>query len=139
MRWSTCCLLLACATALAGCASMSPQASALHKAQYAWSGAIRWGDFDGARHLVGPDYREAHPASDLEMRRYEQIRISSYRDSGSSQNYEAGTAARDIQIGVINRHTTVRRMVEYRERWRWDPVAERWWLVSGLPDLWPAD
>src|SRR5690606_39923464 len=44
---------------LAGCASTSNSASALDAAQYAWSGAIRWGDFGGARNLVDPAVRAA--------------------------------------------------------------------------------
>ena len=43
---------------------------------------------------------------------------------------------RDIQIGVINRHTQAERSVRYREQWRWDPEAKTWWVTSGLPDLW---
>lgn len=138
MRLSTW-LLLSCLSLLAACASISPEAEALQKAQYAWSGAIRWGDFDGARHLVDPEYRKAHPISDLEVRRYEQIKISSYRDQGASRNLEAGTAVRDIEIGVINRHTMTERVVDYRETWRWDAEAETWWLTSGLPNLWGGD
>ncbi len=121
---------------LAGCASTSNSASALDAAQYAWSGAIRWGDFGGARNLVDPAVRAAHPLTQLQMDRYEQVQISSYRDVGGAADANAGLAMRNIEIGVINRHTMAERSVRYVEQWRWDEQARNWWLVSDLPDLW---
>lgn len=121
---------------VAACASSSPAANALDAAQYAWSGAIRWGDFAGAANLVDPDVREANPLTDLELERYEQVQITAYRDTGASRNLDAGTAVRDIEIGVVNRHTMAQRTVRYHEAWRWDAEAKTWWVTSGLPDLW---
>ncbi|MBW3551512.1 MAG: hypothetical protein KY442_12135 [Proteobacteria bacterium] len=133
-------ILLMCALVttllLGGCASAGREADALDRAQYAWSGAIRWGDFEGARNLVDPEYRKAHPMTPLQLDRYEQVQISSYRDVGSDRDIAAGTAMRDIEIGVVNRHTQAERTVRYRENWRWDPEAATWWLKGDLPDLW---
>lgn len=125
------------ATLLSGCASGGGQANALQSAQYAWSAAIRWGDFEGALNLVDPKHREAHPVTDLELQRYEQIRISSYRELGARAG--ASEALREIQIGVINRHNMAERTVRYTERWRYDPEAKAWWIVDGLPDLWAGE
>ena len=127
---------LAALLVLAGCGSASPAANALDSAQYAWSGAIRWGDFAGARNLVDPAVREANPLTQLEMERYEQVQVSSYRDVGGAVDTAAGRAMRNIEIGVINRHTMAERTVRYLEQWRWDEDAKAWWLVSDLPDLW---
>ncbi|MDQ3288088.1 MAG: hypothetical protein M3Q42_07465 [Pseudomonadota bacterium] len=121
---------------LGGCASTSREANELDRMQYAWSGAIRWGDFEGARNLVDPEYRKAHPLTPLQLARYEHVQISSYRDIGSDRNLDAGTAVRDIEIGVVNRHTLTERTVRYRENWRWNPEAKTWWLQGDLPDLW---
>jgi len=132
-------LILLCVLAVAGCASSSPAADALDTAQYAWSGAIRWGDFDGAATLVDPKVREEEPLTDLELKRYEHVQITSYRDRGASRNIEAGTAVRNIEIGVVNRHTMEQRMVGYTERWRWDEERKTWWVTSGLPDLWAEE
>ena len=125
-------LLAACA--LAGCAT-STQVNELDKVQYAYSAAIRWGDFEGAWQLVDPEYRKQHPLSDLEFERYKQIQVSGYRDL-AAQAIPGGTAVREIQIGVINRHTQVERSIRYTERWRYDPVTKQWWLTVGLPDFW---
>ncbi len=121
---------------VAGCASMGNEGNLLDTAQYAWSGAIRWGDFEGAMNLVDPKLRGEHPPTSMELERYKQVQISAYRDLGASADLKAGTATRDIEIGVINRHTQSERRVRYREQWRWDPAAKTWWLTTGLPDLW---
>lgn len=128
--------LVVAALVLAACASMSTRNNELDQAQYDWSAAIRWGQFAGARQMIDPEVLKARPLSDLEMQRYAQVRISSYRDVGSSADPEAGTASRSVQIGVINVHTQAERVVAHRETWRYDAVAKRWWNTSGLPDLW---
>jgi hypothetical protein len=122
--------------ALGGCASAGPKADALNQAQYAWSGAIRWGDFEGAWGMLEPDYRDAHPLTDFELERYRQVQISHYRDNDVMRDLEGGTAMRDVEIGVINRHTQAERSIRYQEAWRWDEAAKRWWLTSGMPDFW---
>ena len=117
---------------LPGCAT--DRLDGLQQAQYAYSAAIRWGDFEGAWNLVDPDYRKQHPMSDLEFERYKQVQISSYTELGA--NGGEGTAAREIGIGVVNRNTLVERQSRYMERWRYDPEAKTWWLTVGLPDFW---
>jgi hypothetical protein len=126
-----CCLLL-----LAGCPATAGQSNKLDKLQYAWSGAIRWGDFESAVNLIDPKVRAEKTPSALELERYKQVQISSYRDIGASSDFDTGEAVRDIEIGVINRHTMAERTVRYRETWRWDAEAKTWWVTSPLPDLW---
>lgn len=131
-------LSLACLFLLAGCASLQggTRSDALDRAQYAWSAAVRWNDFEGAVNMIDPDKREQLAPTALQMERYRQVQISGYRDVGTNTDMEAGTSVRDIQIGVINRHTQAERSLRYREAWRWDPEARTWWNISGLPDLW---
>ena len=124
---------------LAGCATMVNEGDKLEKAQYAWSAAIRWGDFEGAVNLIDPKLRDRDPPTAVEMERYKQVQVSAYRDIGASADLKGGTATRDIEIGVINRHTQAERSVRYREQWRWDPVARTWWLTTRLPDLWAGE
>lgn len=123
---------------LAGCASLQggTQRDALDRAQYAWSAAVRWNDFEGAVNMIDPEQRAKLVPTALQMERYRQVQISAYRDVGTSTDMKAGTSVRDIQIGVINRHTQAERSLRYREAWRWDPEARTWWNTSGLPDLW---
>jgi len=129
------CLLACCLVVLAGCPKSASKGSALDETQYAYSAAIRWGDFEGAYNLVDPKVREEHPLTDVDFSRYKQVQISGYRDLGGSP-LASGEVTREIEIGVINRNTLAERTVRYRERWRYDEEAKTWWLTSGLPDLW---
>lgn len=121
--------------ALGACATAGKldRSQALESAQYAYSAAIRWGDFEGAWNMVDPQYRSAHPLGAVDFERYKQLQVSAYHDLAAQGT--ADTAAREIEIGVVNRNTLVEREVRYTERWRWDPVAKTWWLTVGLPDL----
>ena len=129
------CLLACCLVVLAGCPKSASKGSALDETQYAYSAAIRWGDFEGAYNLVDPKVRAEHPLTDVDFSRYKQVQISGYRDLGGSP-LASGEVTREIEIGVINRNTLAERTVRYRERWRYDEEAKTWWLTSGLPDLW---
>lgn len=108
----------------------------LLEAQYDYSAAIRWGNFEGAWNLVDPKHRKEHPKTDLEFARYQQIQVSGYSELGSSMAPDKQTALREIGINVINKHTMTERSVRYTEAWRYDPVAKTWWLTSDLPDFW---
>jgi hypothetical protein len=119
---------------LAGCASTQPKMSELDKQQYAWSAAIRWGDFEGAWNLLEPAYREAHPLTDLQLSRYKQIQVSGYHELGSQVFPDH--ALREVEIGVVNRNTMAERTLRYTEQWTFDPVRKTWWVSSGLPDFW---
>ena len=131
-------MLLSLLLVLAGCgAAKMGQMGALQQAQYAYSAAIRWGDFEGAWNMVDPEYRKAHPMSELEFERYKQVQITGYHDMGEQVTQTA--ALREIGIGAVNRNTLVERQVRYTERWRYDAEAKVWWLTVGLPDLWQGE
>lgn len=131
-------VVLMAALVLAACASNS-RTSELERLQYAYSAAVRWGDFEGAWNLVDPEYREAHPMSDLEFKRFEQVRISSYRELAAQVLPDSNTAMREIEIGVINRHNQTERTLRYTEQWRYDSDRGQWWISGGLPDLWAGE
>lgn len=129
-------LCLAAALTVTACATTSGQRNKLEKMQYSWSGLIRWGDIENAINLIDPKLRPKFQLTPVEMERYQHVQISSYRDVGSSTDFDEGVAVRDIEIGVVNRHTMAERTVRYRETWRWDAEAKNWWVTSPLPDLW---
>ena len=129
--------LLLALLALAAPALAKSKMDQLQSNQYAWAGAIRWGEFESAWARVDPEYREQHPLSELELERYAQVQISSYRDLDQSVLPD-GSPARLIEIGVINKHTQAERTIRDREEWRWDQEKKTWWVRQGLPDLWPG-
>lgn len=128
-------LLAMLSAGLAGCASNGGQASALERAQYAYSAAIRWGDLDGAWAQLAPELRAKGEMNEIERNRWKQIQVTSYRVLSSEATPDGG-AARMIEIGVANRHTMAERQLRYQEVWRWDAASKGWFLTSGLPDLW---
>ncbi len=119
---------------LAGAAVAGKKNGILDKNQYAYSAAIRWGDFEGAWTMVDPKIRKDKPMSAVEFSRYEQIQISGYRDLASMPGPD-GSQMREVQIDVINRNTMKQRRLRYTEVWRYDPQAKNWWIDS-LPDFW---
>jgi hypothetical protein len=119
---------------LAACATGPDRGSELREAQYAWSAAIRWGDFEGAWTMVDPAYREAHPMTPLEFERYRQIQVSAYHEGASQAGPDS--AMREIELGVVNRNTQVQRQARFVERWRYDAEAHTWWITGGLPEFW---
>lgn len=129
-------VLLGLAT-LSGVASAGSraQARALETTQAAYTAAVRWSDFDAAHGFVEPTYAQAHPLSDLERSRYEQVQISGYRELRVGEDAN-GDLRREVELRVINRNTQAERLVRSIELWRWDAEHKRWWLASGLPDLW---
>lgn len=118
-------------TAMAG----SKKRSVLEKNQYAYSAAIRWGDFEGAWSLVDPKVRDEKPMTAADFSRYEQIQVTGYRDLAAMPGPEPGTELREIQIEVVNRNTLNQRRVRFTEVWRYDAEAKAWW-IAGLPDFW---
>jgi hypothetical protein len=120
---------------LAGAAFAGKKRSVvLDKNQYAYSAAIRWGDFEGAWSMVDPKTRMEKPMTDADFSRFEQIQVTSYRDMASMPG-PGGTVLREIQIEVVNRNTLAQRKVRFTEVWRYDAQTKNWW-IAGLPDFW---
>lgn len=107
----------------------------LEKTQTAYASTIRWGTTEEALPYLDPEYTKEHPLTDLELRRYEQVKISSYR-AGENVNMPDGTVGRTAAVGVINLNTQAERAVSVKEIWRWDAEDKRWLQANGLPDLW---
>lgn len=114
------------------------QKGRLDETQNAYSTAIRWGDFEGAVNFLDPEYLKEHPVGEFELSRFEQIQVSGYRDLNTSVDPD-GVVVRTIEVRVINKHTQAERSLRYRERWRYDEEARRWWVVGGLPDFWKGE
>lgn len=135
MRLLTRLLVLVLLLSMAGVAMASKKRATLEKNQYAYSAAIRWGDFEGAWSLVDPKIRQEKPMSAADFSRYEQIQVTGYRDLGAMPGPDPGTQLREIQIEVVNRNTLTQRRVRYTEIWHYDAKAKAWW-IAGLPDFW---
>src|SRR3546814_15133383 len=74
----------------------------------------------------------------VEFERYKHVGISRYHDMGE-QVLADGDVAREIDLGVINKHTMTERGMRYTARWHYDEEAKAWWQMSGPPDLWAGE
>ncbi|MFI8718753.1 hypothetical protein ACIGHF_12845 [Stenotrophomonas sp. NPDC077464] len=107
----------------------------LEKTQTLYASTIRWGTTEEALPYLDPKYTKEHPLSDLELRRYEQVKISGYRPL-ENVNMPDGSVGRSAVVGVINLNTQAQREVTVKEIWRWDAEDKRWLQANGLPNLW---
>ena len=117
---------------LAGCAD-TKRKDALTRTLYAYHSAIRWGDIDLAWDMVDPKYREEHPMNGVQRSRYDQYAVSGYREQGAGQTGES-TYRQVVEISLVNRHTQTEKVLIDQQTWRYDELAEVWWLTTGLPD-----
>ncbi len=107
----------------------------LEETQIKYDSTMRWGTVEDALPYLDPEYAKMHPMTDLELRRFEQVKISSYRASDNVPMPD-GRVGRTAEVRVINNNTQAERTVRVREIWRWDAEGKRWLQANGLPDLW---
>lgn len=120
--------------ALGGCASAkSKRERAMEQTLMNYASAVRWGGFQQALTFVEPETLKQHPVSDLELKRYDQVRVSYYHEQPPVVSGDELTQL--VEIGIVNEHTQSERAIIDRQHWRWDEAAQRWWLISGLPDI----
>ena len=124
------------AVMLSACGSMGAQRTPRDDVLYSYVSAVRWSDFDAALNFVDPEIRLANPITDLERERYKQFQVAGYEVKSINEPGE-GQYEQVVEIRLVNRNTQTERIITDRQRWRWDPEAKRWWLMSGLPDLSP--
>ncbi len=111
------------------------QRKQLEETQVKYDSTMRWGTVDDMLPYLDPAYAKEHPLTDLEVRRFEQVKISSYR-AGDNVPLPDGRVGRNAEVRVINLNTQSERTVRVKEIWRWDAEGKRWLQASGLPDLW---
>ena len=127
--------LAAVALALAACASHTRETS-LEQTLNAYAGTIRWGNMASAMEYIDPEVLKTNPPTQLQLARYQHVRVSGYDTAGPVPVSETEVRQR-VQIGLINVHTQHQRSIIDNQVWKYDPQAQRWWLESGLPDIAP--
>ena len=108
--------------------------AAFESTHNAWAGAMRWGDNE--ERLAFLDVLAQDGVDDFSLRRWDQIRISGYRERARRSDPQGRVRLR-AEVGLINIHTQAERTVVVEELWEWLPEQGGWRLVSGLPALWP--
>ena len=123
---------------LAGCGMIDTKADPLNSTLYEYRGVVRWSEWDRAPGFLDPLELEMEPLDATELERLKQYQITGYevRTTNYPSEFEY---QQDVELRVVNIHTQAERIVHDRQTWRWDPVAKRWWLASGLPDVNPSN
>lgn len=120
--------------ALAGCATQQ-RSDSLTSTTTAYGSTLRWGDFNSAVQFIDPAIRTKHPTSKLDLARYEQVRVTEYDNGAGPVPTGEFDVVQNAEIRVVNIHTQAERTIIDHQTWHFDPVAKRWWLTSGLPDI----
>jgi hypothetical protein len=122
--------------ALLGCTSMvhESEGRALEKTLFAYGNAIRWGDIQQALPFIDPETLKQHPVTELDLKRYKQVRFVSYIEqnpipAGPHQIRQV------VKISLLNVNTQTERDIVDNQLWRYDETTKHWHLVSGLPDI----
>ena len=127
-------LVLIALLALCACAS-SRRDHALTDTLNAYASTVRWGDFRTALNFVDPDALAKHPLSNLDLARYQQLRVSDYNDDQGPRVTGENEVRQMVAINVVNIHTQTERSIVDQQVWHYDPQKKRWWLISGLPKI----
>jgi hypothetical protein len=124
---------------VASCSSMSidrmkTKETVLDETLKTYAATIRWGDITQALAFVDPEYRKAHPLSDLDLARYKQVQVTAYDDQPAVPVSET-EVRQTVEIGLVNVNTQTARSIVDHQVWRYDEAAKKWWLTTGLPDI----
>ncbi|MBD8881149.1 MULTISPECIES: hypothetical protein [Rhodanobacter] len=103
----------------------------------AYSGAVRWDGLQSGLQYVDPEVLKAHPPTDFDLARYQQVRVSDYDDGSGPVALNDHEVKQTVRISFINNHTQAERSIIVHQLWRYDEKAKHWWLESGPPDLDP--
>ena len=127
-------LLMFALLALSACDAVKQNALLLEDTLSSYAGAIRWGRMEDALGFVDPETLKAHPVTALDLARYQQVQVSAYSDS-APVHVNDNEVTLIAEIGLVNINTQQARSIVDKQHWRYDAKANRWWLVSGLPDI----
>lgn len=120
--------------ALAGCFQAKNNALLLDDTLASYASAIRWGNIEDALSFVDPAVLKAHPVTKLDLERYHQVQITTYNDQPPVRVNDL-EVRQIVEIGLVNTNTQAARSIVDKQVWRLDEKANRWWLMSGLPDI----
>jgi hypothetical protein len=132
-------LVMVFAVLLAGCGSQKKaDVKLLEETLRQYASTVRWGEIEQALGFIDPEVLKADPVEPFQLERLRQIQVAGYRERGAYTFIGELRVRQVVQVELVNRHTQEARSAVDVQEWRFDPVARRWWLMTGLPRFDPA-
>ncbi|BFI94924.1 MAG: hypothetical protein RSP_04340 [Rhodanobacter sp.] len=125
---------LAAVALFAGCAQ-NVRNDSLVKTLNAYGSAVRWNGLQSSLQFVDPEVLKAHPPTDFDLQRYQQVRVTDYDDGSGPAPLSDSEVQQTAKISFVNIHTQVERSIVVRQVWRYNDKTKHWWLESGMPDI----
>ncbi|MEJ2694620.1 MAG: asparagine synthetase [Candidatus Thiodiazotropha sp.] len=115
---------------VAGCQSLGErkQADALQEVLRNYEAVIRWGNLDQASHFLRPE-----AASKALRKPDRELRVTHYEVVQGPSVVEKDKAIQTAVIQYVYVETQVVREIVDRQTWQFDPLEERWYLISSQP------
>jgi hypothetical protein len=119
---------------LIACGERRGELKLLEETLNQYSSTMRWGTPEQLLAFIDPETLKQRPVREFDLERLRQLRIAGYR-ADPPVMLDEKRARQVAQVDLVNVNTQEMRDAMEITEWRWDATAERWWLVSGLPDL----
>ena len=96
--------------------------------------AVRWNDFEAAQSSLDPQIPREEDFTENAEAYYKEYQIVSY--NLKSVSWPSATIYQQrVEIGYVELNTQIVQKIVDKQTWRYDEVAKRWWLTTGLPKL----
>lgn len=96
--------------------------------------AVRWNDFEAALSSLDPEIPQEEDFSEKVEAYYKDYQIVSYNLKSVAWPSDTIYQQR-VEIGYVELNTQIVQKIVDKQTWRYDEVAKRWWLTTGLPKL----
>ena len=127
------CISLLCVLVLVGCATYDryQQEDRFEDITEAYGNSIRWGKFAVANGIRAKKGGEEEP--DFEY--LKNIKVTSYELKAVNVSNDGNTVQQDVEIKYYKIEQYREKTTIDRQLWKYDAVAEGWFLHSELPDF----
>ena len=120
-----------CALFLVGCATSSDRQFSLNQTLLSYEKAYRWGEFGSLL-----SFRKDNDEKDMDtIRRYDDLRISGYQTKRSLPSNDNRQLLIDVEISYFQTNDNRIKTVLDKQRWEYDDDAQRWYIISPLPNM----
>ena len=111
---------------LSACSTTADKMDKLNTTLKGYEKALRWAKFDAAYSFHKWDSEEQPSMPD----HLKNIRITKYGERNLVFDEKAMTAKQTVSISYYNKNNPVEKSLEDKQRWKYFPDEQRWYLIS---------